>query len=176
MARVLLVVLALAALVVAGCSSEVSVNPTPTEERDPAPEFTLPDLRDGADISLAAYRGTPVLINFWASWCGPCREEMPRLAAFARDQDEVRVLGVAVNDAPADSRRFADEKDADFPMAVDRRGEVVARYGATGLPATVLVDAEGRIVSTVFGPVEERDLEGFAATLTAGGSGTVRSG
>jgi cytochrome c biogenesis protein CcmG/thiol:disulfide interchange protein DsbE len=169
MRRLLPAILAAVLLVAAGCSSEVGVAPTPTDQRKPAPDFTLPDLRGGPDVTLASYRGSPVLINFWASWCGPCREEMPRLAAFAKDQDEVRVLGIAVNDRPADSRAFAAEKGADFPMAVDRDSEVVGRYGGTGLPTTVLVDAEGRIVSTVYGPVGERDLKGVAATLTATG-------
>jgi peroxiredoxin len=165
----LLAILALAAAL-AGCSDRggLAVAPTPPDDRAPAPAFELPDLRGGEQVSLAGYRGRPLLLNFWASWCGPCIEEMPAIAEFARSNEDIAVLGIASMDRPEDSREFVDGKDIDFDLAVDRSGEVLGRYGSTGLPTTVLIDTDGRVVSTVFGPLDGDDLDSLGETLRAG--------
>ena len=78
-------------------------------DRDPAPEFTVPALEGGDDLTLGQFAGTPVVLNFWASWCPPCRAEMPALKAFADDNPDVEVVGLAVSDEPENSRSFADD-------------------------------------------------------------------
>ncbi|MCU0307512.1 MAG: TlpA family protein disulfide reductase [Thermoleophilia bacterium] len=160
-----------AALALAGCGSaglgdEARLDVAPVEDRTPAPAFRLRALDGGAPVTLAAYRGTPVVVNYWASWCAPCREEMPALAAFARANPGVKVLGIAINDEPADSRRFVKKVRADYDHAIDQPGDVAQRYGVAGLPTTVVVDAEGRIATTWPGPIERADLERITARLS----------
>ena len=170
MRRLALIVLAITALVVAGCSSgdSVQVVPTPEGERRAAPEFTLPDLRGGPEITLAGLRGKPVLLNFWATWCGPCIEETPAIARFATEHPDISVLGVASMDRPDDSLKFVTDKGAAYPHAVDRSGKLLGEYGSTGLPTTVLIDPAGKVITTVFGPVGDDELAGIAKTLRAG--------
>lgn len=140
---------------------------TPAAEREAAPAFRVPALEGGGEIALADHRGTPVVLNFWASWCGPCREEMPALAAFADANPGLRVVGLAVNDRPQDSRRFARDLGVGFDLGVDRDGDVAASYGATGLPVTVVIDARGRVAATWFGPITREELDLFARGLGA---------
>lgn len=165
MRAVLVILVVLAAL--AGCSDDAArVTGQPEGDRKEAPEFSLPGL-EGGTVRLADFRGEPLLINFWASWCEPCKEEMPEVNRFARTHGDIRVLGIAVNDDPDDSRAFARSVGVRFPLAVDRDATTGARYGVTGLPVTVLVGADGRIVSTVYGGVDRDDLDALAA-LVAG--------
>ena len=168
--RALALLLASALLVVAGCaglgedSSTVALRAP--ADRQPAPPVTVPALDGGKPVTLAAFRGTPVLLNFWASWCEPCTEEMPTLVTFSKEHPGLDVVGLAVNDRPGDSRRFAREVGADFTLGIDRDADVAAEFDATkGLPTTVVIDREGRIATTVYGPVSRTALEGFADQL-----------
>lgn len=137
------------------------VTATPSDQRETAPAFTLPGL-DGGRVSLREYAGRPVVVNFWASYCLPCREEMPLLARFARDNPQLRVLGVAVNDNPQDSRAFARDTGVEFDLAIDRDASVLGSFGGTGLPLTVLIDARGRVVTTHIGTIDAETLAAMA--------------
>jgi cytochrome c biogenesis protein CcmG/thiol:disulfide interchange protein DsbE len=163
------VVLALvAAALAAGCGGlggDAAADLTPPGERTVAPAFSVPALDGDGRVTLAAHRGRPVVLNFWASWCGPCREEMPELVRFAGEQPGIDVVGLAVNDRPADSRRFADRAGATFELGIDRDAVTAGEYGVTGLPVTVAIDAEGRVATTIFGPVGEEELDGLAEGL-----------
>ena len=156
-------------LVVAACSGQDSsgtVTPRAVSDRTAAAAFTLPNLREGKDdISLVDYRGRPLLINFWAHWCGPCVEEMPALAEFAREHPDIAVLGIAASGDPAADRDFAESTGVGFDLASDRSGDVLGHYGISGLPGTVLVDRQGRVVNTIFGPLTSADLAQLATTL-----------
>lgn len=165
-----LVLVATLTPILTACSDSggLAVQPRSAGQRDVAPAFTLPDLRGGEDVSLAAYRGRPVLLNFWASWCGPCVEELPTLAKFARTHPELAVIGVASQDDPADSRRLVASAGVGYPVAVDSSFSTLGRYGGSGLPATVLVDPSGRIIATVYGPLNTSDMSGIASALKAG--------
>jgi peroxiredoxin len=104
------------------------------------PDFTLPDLETGK-VSLRDFRGKLLLLNFWASWCAPCREEMPameRLYQRYKDQGFV-ILGVNVKDDKKSALSFAKELKITFPIAFDPKGEVGILYGAWGLPTTYLI-------------------------------------
>lgn len=163
------IIAALVVLAVAvGCSdSRPSVAAIPQGERTAAPDFSVPGL-DGGTRSLADRGSKPMLINFWASWCGPCIKEMPAIEEFARRHPEVSVLGLAVNDAPGDSRAFAREHGIRFPLGIDRRADVLSSYGGSGLPVTVLVGADGKVITTFIGEIQAADLDDLARLAEAG--------
>ena len=146
---------------------EASATPAAAADRDPAPEFTVPALEGGDDLTLAGFEGTPVVLNFWASWCPPCRAEMPALKAFADDNPDVEVVGLAVNDEPENSRSFADDLEITFPLGIDRDGSVSIDYGATGLPVTVFIDAQGNVAETWFGEITREDLDRLSRQVAA---------
>lgn len=119
-----------------------------------APDFTLTTLT-GATVQLSDLRGRPVLINFWASWCGPCRAEMPHLQAAyeAHSDDGLVVLGVDQLESPPTVARFVEEFDLTFPIPLDSDGKVSAAYQARALPTSFFVDASGVIRDTFTGPM-----------------------
>jgi len=132
----------------------------------PLPALVLPDL-SGTPVSLQQFNGRPLLINVWASWCGPCVEEMPELSRFAADQspDGVQVLGLAL-DTPDAVRAFLQQVPVQYPIMLDTPGpdDASVQLGnAQGLlPYTVLVDARGRILRQKLGPFAEGEIEGWA--------------
>ncbi len=108
-----------------------------------APDFTLPTL-EGGSIHLEELRGRPVLLNFWASWCGPCRLEMPDIQARAEKWgDQLVVLGVNYDEPRADAQSFVDEMGVTFPILLDGGKRVSRQYLVQGLPTTVILDADG---------------------------------
>jgi thiol-disulfide isomerase/thioredoxin len=138
---------------------------TPTG--DEAPDFAI-DLLDGTRFRLSdhlATDGRPVILNLWASWCGPCREEMPALDAVAAGNPEIFLIGVAVDDEASAARRFADEVGVTYATAIDEDNTVGARYPSPGLPATFFIDENGQIVRIVFGGVNQEQVEQLIAEL-----------
>lgn len=123
-----------------------------------APDFTLIAL-DGKPVQLSALRGNPVIINFWATWCGPCRAEMPELEQVwqAYQPDGLMLLGVDQAESPATVARFRQEVvNVSFPLLLDTSSQVSALYGVRALPTTFFIDAEGRIQDIkVGGPMDK---------------------
>ncbi len=153
----------------AGCrigGEEVSV--IPPGDRVPAPAFRVDSLDGAGELALADYEGSPLVLNFWASWCEPCQREMPALVEFADATPGVRVVGLAVTDEPSASRDFARDYGVDFDLGVNRRGNTAATFGVTGLPATVFLDEEGRVAQTAFGELTRQQLDDYAEKLGAG--------
>jgi thiol-disulfide isomerase/thioredoxin len=133
--------------------------PPAAEEGRAAPNFHLRDIGDGAS-SLTDYRGKWVLVNFWASWCGPCRSEVPDLQELAqRRPDDIVILGVNQQETREAAAKFADEFDVTYPVVLDRSGEVSQAYRAQGLPVSYLVSPEGVIVKAYRGRITDDDLE-----------------
>lgn len=127
----------------------------------PAPAFKLPDLADPTrPVTLAAFRGRPVVVNFWASWCVPCRREMPRLAEAARRlEGRIAFVGINYKDRRGDAMAFVEKMRVSYPSGFDRDGAVGRRFGVYGLPTTVFVDAEGRIVGRYLGELKAATLD-----------------
>lgn len=120
--------------------------PDSLERGQQAPDFTL-TFADGETVNLSDWHGQPVLINFWATWCSPCRAEMPEIVeAFERYQEEgLVVVGVNVQESADKAGEFAEEFQMSFPIALDSRGEVRQLYQVRGLPTTFFIDREGRL-------------------------------
>ncbi len=188
-AAALAVVFALLALlvwkVVTGDSGGAFVASIKAGKSPSAPAFTLPviwrrdetwpralrsKLADGR-VSLAELRGYPVVVNFWASWCIPCKEEAPHLAAVARRHGgHVAFLGIDIQDFERDAKRFLREVDAPYVSVRDKSSRTYTAYGLTGVPETYYVDREGRAVAHAIGAVSARELEqGIAAALEGAG-------
>lgn len=134
-----------------------------------APAFILPDLAEPArSVALADFAGRPVVVNFWASWCVPCRREMPRLAEAARRlEGRVAFLGVNYKDDRDDALALARETGLPYPSAVDAGGDLGSRYGVYGMPTTMFVDAGGRIVGRYLGEMKGTTLDRLLRRLEA---------
>jgi peroxiredoxin len=136
----------------------------------PAPNFTLRRLDDGRKVDLASLRGKPVVLNFFASWCGPCKGEAPVLeSAWQKYKSQVVFLGVDYHDVTSDGRKFLRVHDITYPTVQDGSGDIADRYGVTGVPETYFIDARGRLVgSHIAGTVaHQKDafFEGIKAAL-----------
>jgi cytochrome c biogenesis protein CcmG/thiol:disulfide interchange protein DsbE len=138
-------------------------------QRPAAPAIALPRLEGGAKVALADYRGTVVVLNYWASWCTPCRQESPLLERWHRrvSKGGGTVLGVDSLDVTADARAFVREFGLTYPMLRDRDGETQRRFGISGYPETLIVDRDGRIAALQRGPVDEAFLRRTVLPLLA---------
>lgn len=139
---------------------------------DTAPASTLPRLDDGGAESLADYRGRWVLVNFWASWCIPCREEAPALERFQRRHGGRRftVLGIDSRDLSDDGRAFVRQYGLTYPQLRDGDGSAAEDFGTTGVPENFLIDPTGEVRLLVRGPVSEEYLREEVAPLLEGRS------
>ena len=112
----------------------------------PAPDFTLTRFDTGEKVSLSELRGKPVILNFWATWCGPCRAEMPALqAAHERYGDDLQIVGVDQGEEGAVVKKFLDEFGISFPILLDPDMTVGHTYRILGLPTTFFIDSQGII-------------------------------
>ncbi|MGH2808516.1 MAG: TlpA family protein disulfide reductase [Actinomycetota bacterium] len=127
--------------------------PAKVEAGEPIPDFELPLLGETGTVSAQELRGSPVVINFWASWCIPCREEARLLDRIYREyrDDGVVFLGVNYKDSEIDALDFIDEFGVDYPSVTDVSDEFSRELGVTGVPETFFIDAEGRFVGSASG-------------------------
>jgi cytochrome c biogenesis protein CcmG/thiol:disulfide interchange protein DsbE len=130
-------------------------------EKPAAPPFELPALGGEETISLAAYRGKAIVLNFWASWCEPCKREAPLLEeAWRRHRERgLVVIGVDAHDLERDARRFVERYGLTYPIAHDGPGESLDRYGLSGFPETWWVDRRGRLVAYSRGEFSREELD-----------------
>lgn len=142
--------------VVVGSGDEVTASLT-SGGRPQAPDFTLPRLTGSGEFSLGATRGKAVVLNFWASWCIPCKEETPLLQrSWQRWKGRgVVFIGVNAKDFRADARRFLRRYRVTYPNVYDGKGSTLGRYGVTAFPETYFLDARGRVVYRIAGAVTE---------------------
>ncbi|MCU1463318.1 MAG: alkyl hydroperoxide reductase/Thiol specific antioxidant/Mal allergen [Acidimicrobiales bacterium] len=135
----------------------------------PAPAIELPAVADGQPaVSLAARRGTPVIVNFWSSSCVPCRTETPALeAAHRKTGGRVAFVGVDEEDVKADAQAALRAWGATYPSAYDRDGVLADGYRLVGLPTTVLVGADGRMRLRHTGPLDEKAIAALVKLAAA---------
>lgn len=124
-----------------------------------APAFALERLDGAGELSLASLRGKTVVLNFWASWCNPCKDEAPLLqdASERWQGKDVVFVGIDVKDFRGDARAFVERYGITYPNVYDGKGSTIGRYGVTGYPETYVVDAEGKVRHRIAGPVESAE-------------------
>lgn len=142
--------------------------PDRVAEGEPAPDFTA-ETAAGDRVALSDYAGQPVLLNFWATWCAPCRVEMPALqAASERYADEgVVVLAVNASERRDQVEGFMDELGLTFPAVLDPEGEIVDLYEVRVFPTTIWIDGQGVVRAEHFGALDDELIDDYLAEISA---------
>lgn len=135
-----------------------------------APEFRLPELDGGTDVDSATYRDQILVVNFWASWCIPCREEAPELEAFAKRNagQGVEMIGIVYNDDKKNASAFRQRFGLTFPQALDPDGRTAIDFGVYGVPETYVIDRDGKVKAKLIGATTAAALEQIVASVEAG--------
>jgi cytochrome c biogenesis protein CcmG/thiol:disulfide interchange protein DsbE len=137
----------------------IGVTSDPPQIGNSVPDFQLTAL-DGSPMNLSEQRGHPVVVNFFASWCAPCREEATALEQTWRAYQDrgVQFFGIAYKDADSKAQAFLDEFDVSYPSTVDPSNRTARAYGLTGVPETFIIDQQGLLVRHFLGPVSQAQL------------------
>lgn len=153
--RIVILIPLLMVLLCTACTTGV-----PEQDPYPAPSLAGPDLT-GRQWNLEEHEGAVVLVSVWASWCGPCREEVPVLSAVDEqyDPDELLVLGLIFRDNPDAARQFIEEEEPSFPSVVDADGTIAVDWGVSALPQSFVVDRNGTVVARHFGAVTQEWID-----------------
>ncbi len=158
----LVALMALALPAVAAAAATGSGGPTPAERQDGREEVLSVQLAtfDGQAVNLGQYLGRPMVVNFFASWCGPCAREMPDFQAFhVARSDEVTFVGVSLQDTPEAAQALADRTGATYDLVRDTESELFRAVGGTSMPTTVFISASGEVVDVHGGELPARMLE-----------------
>ncbi|MDA8353811.1 MAG: thiol-disulfide oxidoreductase ResA [Firmicutes bacterium] len=142
---------------------------TAVEPGKKAPDFQLETL-DGEKMKLSDLKGKVVLLNFWASWCEPCRDEMPAIqTVYDKHKDKgFEVVGVNIAETQVAVNAFARQYELKFPIAMDRERKVTEQYGIGPIPSSIFIDREGNIIRKVNGQMNEDQLENYVLKALTG--------
>ncbi|RHW39892.1 TlpA family protein disulfide reductase [Lysinibacillus yapensis] len=151
-------------------SYEMDLNKEGLEKGQLAPDFTLQTL-SGESLTLSEFKGKKVVLNFWATWCPPCKEEMPHLQEFYEEygeEDNVEIIGLnfTYRDGSIEKvQQFVDSYDLTFPIALIEEAGVDQRYQVLTIPSTFMIDSNGRIQHHIVGPLDQKALREYVASL-----------
>lgn len=162
-----LIVVPLLVLLASGFGTDPRAVPSMLEGQ-PAPAFRLQTL-DGDSIALEDLQGRPVVLNFWSTWCQPCRIEHPELQRAARSWPDVQFLGVIYNDEANKSRRYLAQAGSAYPSLIDDGGRTAIAYGVAGVPETFLIGPDGVVAHKHVGPISMARLRQLLEPLRRGG-------
>jgi cytochrome c biogenesis protein CcmG/thiol:disulfide interchange protein DsbE len=147
-------------------SSSSAAPPAPA-----APAFSVAALGGAGQVSLSQYQGKPVIVNFWASWCGPCQQETPLLASwYKQEHGQIALVGLDENDTTAKALAFARAKAVSYRLGFDPLTTVTGPYGVDALPQTFFLNAKHRIVEHVLGALTKADLTQGVSLMNASGT------
>ena len=164
---VIVVLLALGLAKLASAPTTDATLPANAEVGAVVDDFTV-RLFEGGTFTLSSHLADdrrPVIVNFWATWCIPCRAEMPALQAYAESHPELLILGIATESEGSEARDFAASVGALYPLAIDHSGVIVNRFMVGALPTTVLISPQGTVAGTVFGELDSDDLDQLVSLL-----------
>ena len=131
-----------------------------------APTFQA-ELLDGGEFDLEARRGKPVVLAFWASWCGPCRQELPALSQLQAERDDVQIIAVNVDRDAELARRFLQKVEVELPIVWDNEAVSMGQYNVMSMPTTFLIDAQGTLKFKKVGYSSQKGLSELIAALEA---------
>ncbi len=155
----LLIIAAIVAILFVGLGKDPQAIASPLVGR-PAPDFALKAVGTGETIDLAQYRGKPVIVNFWATWCHPCWDEHPVLTQTSQVLgNQVQFLGVVFQDDESRIKSFLQQRGWAYPTLVDQAGKTAIAYGVGGVPETYFLDRNGTIVAKFAGPMSADDIQ-----------------
>jgi len=155
----LLIVAAVVAILFVGLGKDPQAIASPLIGRT-APDFALKAVGTGETIDLAQYRGKPVIVNFWATWCHPCWDEHPVLTQTSQVLgNQVQFLGVVFQDDESRIKSFLQQRGWAYPTLVDQAGKTAIAYGVGGVPETYFLDKNGTIVAKFAGPMSADDIQ-----------------
>ena len=165
--RTVVAALLLLAVLLGACGGGVSAGSTGVNQGNLASDFALETI-DGTEVSLSDYRGNVVLVNFWATWCPPCRAEIPDFEAAyqARQSDGFVVLGINVEEPRDAVVPFVEAIGMTYPVLLDRGGQVMKMYRVPGLPISLILDRDGVIQVRHIGFLTREQLEDYLAELS----------
>jgi cytochrome c biogenesis protein CcmG/thiol:disulfide interchange protein DsbE len=152
-----LLIVPVLAILASGFGNDPRAVPSMLEQK-PAPPFSLVDL-DGQPVSMKTLKGQPLVLNFWSTWCLPCKQEHPMLQQAQRDNPGVRFLGILYSDTPEKARRYLDKSGSSYPTLVDKNNRVAIDYGVAGVPETFFVSRSGQVVAKWVGPLNWPTLQ-----------------
>ena len=133
-----------------------------------APPFSLSPVGGGKTLTLDSFRGKPLVVNFWATWCVPCLEEHEALAGAARALKDVQFVGVVYEDEESRAAEFLKKSTPPYPSLADPDGRAAIAYGVFGVPETFFIDAEGRIIDKYVGPLRRDTIMELVARTRKG--------
>lgn len=139
----------------------------PTITAGPAPTLTFKTLA-GEEVTLEKWRGKGIILNFWATWCYPCRLEMPDLAAIHQEHDDIVVVGVNYLEDAETAAAFVEEYNLPFPIILDQRGWLISEMNVKGLPTTYLINPAGQLIGSHIGPLDQEALQEMVKRLQNG--------